>query len=358
LEKGQEVRMNILSFSMVYLVPVTVYFGYWLGGIYTFMTPFLVFVIGPLLDFIIGRYTRNPSEEAEKKLEADNRYKMVTFFCVPIQLAVVFWGAYVVSYGDLSPLEIIGLIFSVGVSSDVLGLSAAHELAHRINVKSELMLSKILYGSVLYIHFGLEHVVGHHKRVGTPEDPATARLGESFYAFLPRTLFGGFNSAWEFEADRMKKQNKPVWSMRNPMVVGLLAQVTVTVLIAVVFGRMGIFYFLAQSFIAIILVENANYVVHYGLLRKEIAPGKYEPVRPWHSWNSSNWLSNHFLFNIQRHSDHHYKPGRRYQLLRHYDEVPQLPTGYAGMIVLAFIPPLWRKIMDSRVLEFQQSQKD
>jgi alkane 1-monooxygenase len=130
------------------------------------------------------------------------------------------------------------------------------------------------------------------------------------------------------------------------------------VLIAVIFGGMGIFYFLAQSFIAIILVETANYVVHYGLLRKTIVPGKYEPVRPWHSWNSSNWMSNHFLFNIQRHSDHHYKAGRRYQLLRHYDEVPQLPTGYAGMIVLALIPPLWRKIMDSRVLKFRQSQKD
>jgi alkane 1-monooxygenase len=263
-----------------------------------------------------------------------------------------------VSFGGLSPLEIIGLILSIGVSSNVLGLSAAHELAHRINVKFEPMLSKILYGTVLYFHFGLEHVVGHHKRVATPEDPATARLGESFYAFLPRTVFGGFNSAWEFEAGRMKKQNLPVWSMRNPMVVGLLAQTAVTVFIAAVFGGMGIFYLLAQSFIAISLVESANYVVHYGLLRKEIAPGKYEPVRPWHSWNSSNWLSNHFLFNIQRHSDHHYKAGRRYQLLRHYDDVPQLPNGYAGMIVLALIPPLWRKIMDPRVHKFSQPDKD
>ena len=350
--------MNLLSFSMVYLVPITVYLGYWLGGIYTFTTPFLVFGVGPILDFFIGRYTRNPSEEEEKKLEADNRYKMLTIFCVPIQLTVFFWGAYVVSYGNLSTLELIGFIFSIGVSSDVLGLSAAHDLAHRVNGKFEPMLSKILYCTVLYIHFGIEHVVGHHKRVATLEDPASARLGESFYTFLPRTVFGGFNSAWEFEAGRMKKQNNPVWSMGNPMVSALLAQTAVTVLIAVIFGGMGIFYFLAQSVIAIILVENANYVVHYGLLRKEIAPGKYEPVRPWHSWNSSNWLSNHFLFNIQRHSDHHYKAERRYQLLRHYDEVPQLPTGYAGMIVLAFIPPLLRKIMDPRVLEFQQSQKD
>ena len=350
--------MNVLFFSVVYLVPVTVYLGYWLGGIYTFTTPFLLFVIGPFLDFIIGRYTRNPSEEAEKKLEADNRYKMVTIFCVPIQLAMLFWGAYVVCYGDLSALELVGFILSIGISSDVLGLSAAHELAHRINGKFEPMLSKILYCTVLYIHFGMEHVVGHHKRVATPEDPATARLGESFYAYLPRSVFGGFNSVWEFEANRMKNHNKPVWSRHNPMAVALLAQTAFTILFAVVFGGMGIFYLFAQSFIAIALVESANYVVHYGLVRKEISPGKYEPVRPWHSWNCSNWMSNHFLFNIQRHSDHHYRPGRRYQLLRHYDEVPQLPNGYAAMIVLALIPQLWRKVMDPRIQAFGQRQKD
>ena len=342
---------NILSFAMVYLIPVTVYLGYRLGGIYTFTTPFLVFAVGPFLDFLIGKNTHNPSKESEKTLETDTWYKLLTMLCTPVQLAVVLWGAYVVSFKDLSALELIGFIFSVGISSNVLGLSAAHELAHRVNEKTELTLSKIIYGSVCYIHFGLEHVVGHHRRVATPEDPATARLGESLYAFMPRTVFGGFNSAWEFEARRMKRQNKPVWSMSNQMVVALLAQISVTILIAVVFGGTGVFYFLAQSFIAIFLVEVANYVVHYGLLRKEIAPGKYEPVRPWHSWNSSNWLSNHFLFNIQRHSDHHYRPGRRYQILRHYDDVPQLPTGYAGMVVLALIPPLWRKIMDPHVLK-------
>ena len=345
--------MNVFSFSLVYLVPITVYLGYWLGGIYTFTTPFLVFGIGPFLDAVIGRYKLNPLEEAEKKLETDSRYKILTIFCVPIQLAVFFWGAYVVSYGNLSALELIGFIFSIGISSNVLGLSAAHELAHRINEKFEPMLSKILYCTVLYIHFGMEHVVGHHRRAATPEDPATASLGESFYSFLPRTVFGGFNSAWEFETNRMRKQSNPVWSRHNPMAVALLMQTAFIILIAVVFGGKGLFYLLAQSFIAIVLLENANYVVHYGLLRKEILPGIYEPIRPRHSWNSSNWLSNHFLFNIQRHSDHHYKPGRRYQLLRHYDEVPQLPTGYAGMIVLALIPQFWRKIMDLRVLKFR-----
>ncbi len=350
--------MNVLAFSMVYLVPVSVIIGYWLGGIYTFITPFLVFGIGPVLDTVIGKDTRNPAKETEKELESDSRYKILTLLCAPVQIAVVFWGAYVVSYGDLRILETVGIILSIGISSDILGLSAAHELAHRVNHKFEHALSKVILCSVLYMHFGLEHVVGHHRRVATFEDPATARLGESLYAFLPRTILGGFKNAWQFEADRMKRQNKPVWSLRNPMILGLLFQAAYIVFFAVIFGKMGVLFLLAQSFIAIILVETANYVVHYGLLRKEIAPGTYEPVRPRHSWNSSNWLSNHFLFNIQRHSDHHYKPGHRYQLLRHYDGVPQLPTGYAGMIVLAFIPPVWRKIMDPRALEFRAGQQD
>jgi len=348
--------MNILSFSIVYLVPFSVYIGYRLGGVYTFTTPLFIFGIVPLLDFIIGKDTRNPSEAAEKALDADTRYKLLTMLCAPIQLAVVFWGADIVSNGGLSSVEKIGFILSVGISSGVLGINVAHELAHRVNEKAEPSLSKIMLWTVWYVHWSLEHVVGHHRRVATPEDPATARLGESFYAFWPRTVFGGFNSAWEFEAGRMKKQNKPVWSLSNPMAVALFAQTVYIIFIAAIFGGMGVIYIIAQSLIAISLLEIVNYVEHYGLLRKKTAPDKYEPVRPWHSWNSSNWLTNRFLFNLQRHSDHHYRPGRRYQLLRHYDESPQLPTGYAGMILLAIIPRLWRKIMDPRIREFRQGQ--
>jgi alkane 1-monooxygenase len=351
-------RIEVLSYSLVYLVPISVYFGYWLGGVYTFTTPFLVFGIGPLLDFIIGRDNSNPSEETQSGSEYIIFYRILTILCVPIHLIVLFWGAYVVCYGNLSPVEQIGVILSVGISSDILGLSAAHELAHRVNEKFELTLSKVILCSLWYMHFGIEHVAGHHRRVATPEDPATARFGESVYAFLPRSIFGGFKSAWKFEADRMKSINRPVWSLNNPMVIALFAQTVFTIIFAFIFGITGVLYLFAQNFIAITLLEVANYVVHYGLLRQEIKPGQFEPVQPWHSWNSSNWLSNHFLFNIQRHSDHHYKPGRRYYLLRHYDDVPQLPNGFAGMIVLAGIPPLWRKVMDPLVLRFKKIPKN
>lgn len=351
-------RIDVLSYSLVYLVPISVYFGYWLGGVYTFTTPFLVFGIGPLLDSIIGRDTSNPTDKKQNVFESEKLYKMMTMLSVPVHLIVIFWGAYVFCYGDLSFMEQIGVIISVGITSNILGLSAAHEMAHRVNGKIEVLLSKIIYGSIWYMHFGIEHVVGHHRWVATPRDPATALIGESIYKFLPKSIFGGFKSAWDFEANRMKKKNKPVWRMGNPMVVAVVAQGIYTVLFAVLFGGLGILFLFAHNFIAIFLLEITNYGVHYGLLRKEVEPGKFEPVRPWHSWNSSNWLSNHFLFNIQRHSDHHYKPGTRYHLLRHYNNVPQLPTSYAGMILMAIIPALWRKIMDKRVLEFRQSQQD
>lgn len=346
LMKMRKTSVNILSFSIVYLVPLSVWLGYQLGGMYTFTTPFFIFVIVPLLDLLIGRDTRNPSEETIKRLESDMRYRLLTICCAPIQVGLVIWGAYVVIHGNLSIAEEIGFILSVGISSGVLGINVAHELAHRVNERVEPFLSKIMLLTVCYIHWGLEHVVGHHRRVATPQDPATARSGESFYAFWPRTVFGGFNSAWEFEANRMKKKNMPVWNMHNPMALAIFVQIIYVVFIAIVFGGKGVVYILGQSLIAISLLEIVNYVEHYGLLRNETSPGKYESVKPHHSWNSSNWLTNRFLFNLQRHSDHHYKPGRRYQLLRHYDDSPQLPSGYAGMIVLAAIPFLWRRIMD------------
>jgi alkane 1-monooxygenase len=346
--------MELLSFSLVYLVPVSVLLGYWLGGIYTFMTPVFIFGVVPLLDMIIGKDTKNPDAQEASVLEQAGGYRVLTWLCAPFQVIMVLWGAHVVSNGSLNTLEMMGFILSMGVSSGVMGINVAHELAHRVNTKMEPVLSKIMLWTTLYMHWGLEHVVGHHRWVATPEDPATARLGESFYKFWPRTVSEGFNKAWEFEAGRMKKLGVNVWSLKNPMARAIFVQSALIVGMAAVFGLRGVVYFLAQSVIAFSLLEVVNYIEHYGLLRSKKDDGTYEPVTPLHSWNSSNWLTNRFLFNLQRHSDHHYKPGNRYQLLRHSDQSPQLPTGYAGMILLAVLPPLWRKYMDPRVLAFKE----
>ena len=341
--------MDILSFYLVYLVPVSVITGYLMGGLYTLLTPVLVFFAVPVLDLIIGKNTGNVSENRSKEIEKRLGYRLATWFCAPIHIGLVFWGAHIVTSGTLSLVETIGFYLSMGTSSGVLGINVAHELAHRVNSKPEPLLSKLMLWTVLYMHWGLEHVVGHHRMVATPEDPATARRGESFYAFLPRTVLGGLNSAWAFEVDRLKKKGKPAWSSGNRVVTALVAQSSLLVVVALFFGGLGLIYWIAQAFLAVSLLEIVNYIEHYGLKRKKTGDNRYEPVKPRHSWNSSNWLTNRFLFNLQRHSDHHYKPGRRYPVLRHYDDSPQLPTGYAGMILIAAVPPLWRYVMDPKV---------
>ena len=350
--------MNLISFSVVFLVPASVVLGYLMGGWYTFLTLLFVFGVVPVLDIIIGQDVRNPDADEEKRLEADVRYRYLTWLCAPFQVMIVFWGAWVVSRGMLSPLEMIGFTLSMGISSGVMGINVAHELAHRVNGRLEPALSRVMLWTVFYIHWGLEHVVGHHRGVATPEDPATARIGESFYRFLPRTVFGAFNNAWEFEAARARKQGHAVWSRHNRMAVALAAYIALLLLVALVFGPLALGYFIFQAVAAFTLLEAVNYIEHYGLLREKRPDGSYSPVEPVHSWNSSNWLTNRFLFNLQRHSDHHYRPGRRYQVLRHHDESPQLPTGYAGMILVALAPPLWRKMIDPKVMALRSRHMD
>ncbi|MFZ5571032.1 MAG: alkane 1-monooxygenase [Thermodesulfobacteriota bacterium] len=346
------------SFTLVYLVPISVIAGTVLGGWYTFLTPLMVFGVVPILDVIIGRETNNPSGDELRQLETRVGYRIVTWICAPLQVLLVFWACRLASGGGFSVLEYCGMAASVGVSSGVMGINVAHELAHRVNEKMEPLLSKIMLCTVCYMHWGLEHVVGHHRRVATQADPATARFGESFYAFWPRTVFGGFGSAFRFEAERLRRNGLGPWNLRNRVASGLLLQSVLILFVAIMFGWKGLIFFILQAFIAISLLEIVNYVEHYGLFRREIPGNRHEPVTPLHSWNSSNWLTNRFLFNLQRHSDHHYKPGRRYQALRHFEESPQLPTGYAGMVLLAAVPPLWRAIMDRRVAELHRQRSD
>ena len=343
------------SFMLIYLVPLSVIIGYLMGGMGTFLTPFAVFGIIPFVDLLAGKNRVNVPEDMEKDLSEQKGYRIITWICAPLQVATVFWGLWIIVTRDLPLIESIGLTISVGVCSGVLGINVSHELAHRINNRLEPFLSKLMLWSVLYMHWGLEHVVGHHRHVATPNDPATARYGDSFYAFWPRTVFGSFNSVWDFEVNRLSKDNLPAWSMQNRVVVFLLLQLMLLIAVSLITGVVGLIYMVAQAMVAISLLEIVNYIEHYGLERT-FENGRYEKVQPWHSWNSSNWLTNKFLFNLQRHSDHHYKPGRRYQILRHFDESPQLPTGYAGMILLAAVPPIWRRVMDPKIEAIRQGK--
>jgi alkane 1-monooxygenase len=233
-----------------------------------------------------------------------------------------------------------------------IGINTAHELGHK-KESHERWLAKIALAQSFYGHFYIEHNRGHHVRVATPEDPASSRVGETFYAFWPRTVIGSLRSAWSLEKPRFKRRGQSHWSIRNDVLNAWLMSVVLWGTLIVVFG-VGILPFLViQAVIGFSLLEVVNYLEHYGMRRQRTGPdgtGRYERVLPSHSWNSNNIATNVLLYHLQRHSDHHANPTRRYQTLRDFEESPALPTGYAGLIILALVPPLWFAVMDKRVL--------
>ncbi|HLL92746.1 MAG TPA: alkane 1-monooxygenase [Solirubrobacteraceae bacterium] len=317
-------------------------------GLFWFYGPILVFAVFPPLDLALGVDARNPPDSVIKWLEQDRYYRWCTYLYLPIQYAGLVFACWLWSHGHLSTLDSIGLALTVAMVSGI-AINTAHELGHK-RASIERWLSRVALAQSGYGHFYIEHNRGHHVRVATPEDPASARLGESFYAFLPRTVLGSARSAWELERTRLARLGSSPWSPRNDILGAWAMTIVLFAALVVGFGLVVLPYLLIQAVIGFSLLEVVNYLEHYGLLRQRREDGRYERTRPEHSWNSNNVASNVLLYHLQRHSDHHANPIRRYQALRHVDEAPQLPTGYAGMIVLAMIPPLWRRVMDRRLL--------
>jgi len=317
-----------------------------------FYGPLLVFAIFPLLDLAIGMDARNPPDSVIKWLEQDRYYRWCTYAYLPIQYAGLVFACWLWSSGALSTLDSVGLALTVAMVSGI-AINTAHELGHK-RASIERWLSKVALAQSGYGHFFIEHNRGHHVRVATPEDPASARLGETFYSFLPRTVIGSLRSAWELERVRLARLERSPWSVRNDILGAWAMSVVLFGTLVAIFGVVVLPYLMIQAVIGFSLLEVVNYLEHYGLLRGKREDGRYERTLPEHSWNSNSAASNVLLYHLQRHSDHHANPIRRYQALRHVDEAPQLPTGYAGMILLAVIPPIWRRTMDHRVLAHYQ----
>jgi alkane 1-monooxygenase len=314
---------------------------WWLG-------PFLIFGVMPVMDTLIGTDAENPPDRILAWLEQDRYYRWVTYAYVPLQYASLVLACVLWSSGDLGVVESIGLAVTVGCVSGF-AINAAHELGHKRDA-AEKWLSKIALAQTGYGHFFVEHNRGHHVRVATPEDPASSRLGQSFWAFLPRTVYGSATSSWHLESERFRRLGTTRWTLRNDLLNAWGMTLVGFVVLVAVFGLDVAPYLLLQGVIGFSLLEVVNYLEHYGLVRQRRDDGRYERTRPEHSWNSNNVASNVFLFHLQRHSDHHAHPTRRYQALRHFEEAPQLPSGYATMILLALFPPIWRRVMDPRVL--------
>jgi alkane 1-monooxygenase len=318
-------------------------------GAFWFFGPALVFVVFPVLDYLVGMDAENPPDSIIKWLEQDRYYRWCTYVFIPVQYAGLVFACWLWADGGLSTVDSIGLALTMAMVSGI-AINTAHELGHKRD-DLEKWLSKVALAQSGYGHFFIEHNRGHHVRVATPEDPASARLGESFWAFLPRTVSGSLNSAWGLERARLGRMERSPWSIHNDILQAWAMTVGLFAALAIAFGPVVLPYLLLQAVLGFSLLEVVNYLEHYGLMRQKKEDGRYERCRPEHSWNSNNVASNVLLYHLQRHSDHHANPTRRYQALRHVDEAPQLPTGYAGMIVLAWVPPLWRRVMDRRLVE-------
>src|ERR1035437_7218282 len=317
-------------------------------GVFWFYGPLLMFAIVPALDLLIGLDATNPPDSVIKWLEGDRYYRRCTYAFIPIQYAGLVFACWMWSSGKLTTVDDIGLALTVAMVSGI-AINTAHELGHK-RERLERWLSRVALAQSGYGHFFIEHNRGHHVRVATPEDPASSRLGESFYAFLPRTVAGSVRSAWELERVRLARLGSSPWTPRNDVLSAWAMTVALYAALVAGFGLLVLPYLVIQAVVGFSLLEVVNYLEHYGLLRARREDGRYERTRPEHSWNSNSVASNVLLYHLQPPPAHQPTPALRYQVLRHIEDAPQLPTGYAGIILTAVLPPVWRAVMDRRVL--------
>lgn len=342
--------------TLKYLLPLILYAGAILSfhahGIVVWFPLILAWVMIPLFELFINPNSRNMSDAEEELAKADKVYDIILYLIVPLQFTALYFFLANISDPSLQWFDIIGRIWVMGLLCGVFGINVGHELGHRVNV-FEQTLAKALLLTSLYMHFFIEHNKGHHKRVATPEDPSSARYGEWVFAFYFRSVIFSYFSAWKIAANDVKKKGRPVISIYNEMIQFHFIEIAFVALIFFVFGWLTTVYFLAAAVIGFLLLETVNYIEHYGLQRKAVGEGKYERAMPVHSWNSDHVIGRLFLFELSRHSDHHYLASRKYQVLRHHDDSPQMPTGYPGMMLLSLMPPVWFWIMNKRIKALQ-----
>ena len=343
----------LLAFSPYLLLYLAVHFGsrsefknLWM------IFPFaVIFIVIPLADWFIGLDPANPDSDQVDKMNHQLWYTLLPVLVLPIQGFTLFWAAEIYHSAGLGGYGQIAWIVSVGVVGSSVGITSAHELIHRrsrwLQNAGGLILSSMCYGS-----FKIEHVRSHHQNVATPEDASSARKGISLYRFFPQAVIRNIVCASSIELKRLKKRGFGFWSLRNEFLIWSCVSILIAMMMLWFYGVSGLVFFIAQSFVAVFLLETVNYIEHYGLRRTQRENGTYEPPNPNHSWNYSSFLTNMILFQLQRHSDHHQKASRPYQLIRHLPDAPQFPASYAAMILLAWLPPWWFRIMDKKVEQY------
>lgn len=339
--------MRDLKYLIAYLVPASAIVGLAWQGPYSWLTLALVFGVLPTVELFTPQSKENVPEQEEENRTKRVFFDALLYLNAPLLFGIIGWYCWALSTQTPSFFEIIGLTLSVGIVAGTCGINVAHELGHRSN-KFEQWLAQVMLIPSLYQHFFVEHNRGHHKNVATDADPASARLGENVFGFWLRSVMGSWKSAWNLEREHLAKAGRPEFTWGNAMVRYTVFQSLWLLCIGRLFGWQGLLGAIAIAIVSFLLLETVNYIEHYGLRRRILPTGRPEPVSPRHSWNSDHELGRIFLYELTRHSDHHFKATRKYQILRHLDESPQLPFGYPTSIVLALIPPLWFRVMDKR----------
>lgn len=322
------------------------YLGLFFDGPITWALILYAFVLVPLVELISNGDKTNLSKETEKAYLGDKIFDVLVYLVVPLQYGLLLLFCFSMQR-DLALYELLGKIFTFGLACGVYGINVAHELGHRVK-KHEQFMAKALLLTSQYMHFFIEHNRGHHNKVSTKDDPATSRFNEPIYLFYVRSVFGCYRSAWVLEKFRLEKIGKKQISVFNEMIWYQVVQLALILTIALVFNWQTMFYYICSAIIGFLLLETVNYIEHYGLQR-HMGETSYHKVLPIHSWNSNHPIGRGILFELSRHSDHHFRANRKYQILRHHEDAPQMPTGYPGMMVLSLFPPLWFKVMNPRV---------
>jgi len=309
-------------------------------------------ILVPVTELFIKPDSQNMSAAEEELAKQDRSYDLLLYVTVVIQYVLLYIFLEGIATDTLSLSDRLGRIFAMGLLCGIFGINVAHELGHRVN-RLEQTLAQALLLTSLYMHFFTEHNKGHHKRVATPDDPSSARYGEPVYTFYFRTIVMSYVSAWHIANDDCRKKTGTALSLQNEMIRFQLVQIAFISLIGWYFGTPALLAFGGAALMGILMLETVNYIEHYGLQRKLGSSGHYERAMPHHSWNSDHVVGRLMLFELSRHSDHHYLASRKYQVLRHHDEAPQMPTGYPGMMLLALLPPLWFGIMNKKIKDWQ-----
>ena len=338
-----------------YILPFILFAGAWLSyhsvGIACWASILFSFLFIPFAELFLPANEQNLSDEDEIAAKNNPFYDLVLYVAFALHLVCLFYFLNSVAEADISTLDRMGRIVTAGLLAGIFGINLAHELGHRSNTVEQGM-SKILLSTSLYMHFFIEHNRGHHTHVSTPDDPSTAKYRQSIFAFFFQTIPSTYMSAWRINAKILKNQQVGFWSIQNEMLFFHLFQAGLMLGIYGIWGLTTLGYFLISAMIGILLLEAVNYIEHYGLIRPLNANNRYGRVQPEHSWNSNHLLGRVLLFELSRHSDHHYLASRKYQILRHHAGAPQMPTGYPGMLILALIPPVYFAVMDRQMRKY------